>query len=143
MPASSSGCGPRRRARSQAARQTPPSRTCGARSRSLLRPISAPGSCSSSASLSGASTAPPRLAAAGSVAFYYATFALVLADRFEAARAAYDAAFEDVRRRGDIFMSAGIHLFRGHLLSRVGELGVAEEDLREALALSSVHGMQT
>jgi DNA-binding CsgD family transcriptional regulator/tetratricopeptide (TPR) repeat protein len=86
---------------------------------------------------------PGRLAAAGSVAFYYATFALVLADRFEAARAAYDAAFEEVRRRGDIFMSAGIHLFRGHLLSRVGELAAAEEDLREALALSGVHGMQT
>jgi ATP/maltotriose-dependent transcriptional regulator MalT len=77
------------------------------------------------------------------VAFYYATFALVLADRFEAARAAYDAAFEEVRRRGDIFMSAGIHLFRGHLLTRVGELAAAEEDLREALALSGVHGMQT
>ena len=86
---------------------------------------------------------PGRLAAAGSVAFYYATFALVLADRFDAARAAYDAALAEVRRRGDIFMSGGIHLFRGFLYARLGQLAAAEEDLRESLALAAVHGMQT
>src|SRR5207249_5626081 len=86
---------------------------------------------------------PGRLVAAGSVAFFYATFVLAVADRFDAARTAYDAALGEVRRRGDIFMSGAILLFRGFLFSRLGEVAAAEEDLREALALSRVHGMQT
>ncbi|MDQ3865604.1 MAG: AAA family ATPase [Actinomycetota bacterium] len=54
---------------------------------------------------------------------------LAVAGEVEAARAAYDAAVDDARRRGDLLDLVPLLLLRGWLASQQGDLFAAEEDL--------------
>ena len=54
---------------------------------------------------------------------------LAIAGEVDAARAAYDAAIDDARRRGDLLDLVPLLLLRGWLASQRGDLFAAEEDL--------------
>ena len=70
------------------------------------------------------------------VAFHYAAFTLAMADHFADAIEAYDASLADARRRGDPFSAAPVHVFRGYTKARMGDLGEAIDDLRQAVELA-------
>jgi DNA-binding CsgD family transcriptional regulator len=68
-----------------------------------------------------------------------AIIALILADRDEA-NAAVDEALAVAHRRGSLFWLAAIHLWRGFMLFRRGELAEAEESLRAAVHDFDLYG---
>jgi DNA-binding CsgD family transcriptional regulator len=71
---------------------------------------------------------------AESPSYWYAVTGLVLADAFEAAETAMEAALEESRRKGSRLGSALAHCFRAVLEYRTGRLPEAESDARHAIA---------
>lgn len=61
--------------------------------------------------------------------FTYAANALTWVDRVDAARGVWDQALEGARRRGSMPLATMTLAWRGHLLTRIGELAEAEADL--------------
>jgi DNA-binding CsgD family transcriptional regulator len=68
--------------------------------------------------------------------YWYALSGLVLADCFEPARAAVDAAQADAREKGSMLGSALAHCFRALLEHRTGDLPAAEGDFRHAIEIT-------
>lgn len=62
--------------------------------------------------------------------FSFAANALTWVDSTDAARGAWDEALEEARRSGSLPLAALALAWRGHLLTRIGELDEAEADLR-------------
>jgi DNA-binding CsgD family transcriptional regulator len=68
--------------------------------------------------------------------YWYAVSGLVLAESFEPARAAADAAQADAHRKGSMLGSALAHCFRALLEHRIGGLPRAEGDFRHAVEIT-------
>jgi DNA-binding CsgD family transcriptional regulator len=70
--------------------------------------------------------------------YWYAVSGLVLADSYEPADAAVDAALVDARAKGSLLGSALAYCFRAVLAHRTGGLPAAEADFRQAIQMA--HG---
>jgi DNA-binding CsgD family transcriptional regulator len=68
--------------------------------------------------------------------YWYAVSGLVLADSFEPAHAAVDAALADARAKGSMLGSALAYCFRSLLEYRTGGLAAAEADSRSAIEIA-------
>jgi DNA-binding CsgD family transcriptional regulator len=77
----------------------------------------------------------------GGMGWCHVGFVLVSADRFDAARAVYDAALADARARGSVFAFALASLFRGVAAYLRGALADAEADLRLSIEAYESNGL--
>jgi DNA-binding CsgD family transcriptional regulator len=68
--------------------------------------------------------------------YWYAVSGLVLADSYEPAQAAVDAALADAREKGSMLGSALAYCFRALLEHRTGGLRAAEGDFRQAIEMT-------
>jgi DNA-binding CsgD family transcriptional regulator len=84
-----------------------------------------------------------NLIASGALGFHYAAFTLRSTGLFDEAIAAYDAALAAAQRRGDVFRTGTLYMFRGHATLLRGDLEAALADLREGLDLIVSQGVDT